>query len=569
MCTRAHPPSAPLLLGYDPECDLPLDHLARLVEQVVESFVPAGSRRPKRGRPAFDLRLCVKVLVFGYSTGVRSSRQLERLCREHLAYLYLTRGDTPCYRTLCSVRVSHQDVLETVWQGLFAVAASHGIWRLGRIVVDSSKFRADASRECVLTPDEYAAVLEELRRILLEAKETDNREEEEGGGSGTRLGQAVATDQMRDIIRRVRSELAQRKKGEAAAKSLDETRAAHPPQGVELVGLAHPPRGVELVGLAHPPRGVELACCAASPLVGDIGASFDQTDSFITRRMGERIAVGIAAIEEAMSDDRTHLCLTDPDARMMPEGSEQKIRECHSFEAAVDNGLIVVGQTTQVGSDQLRLSSIVEAARRHEPAGIMAVDADSGYYSGDTIAALIASGIDTCVPDSYTACDLRYKAPIGTTRLRVFGAIPFTYVESENYYTCPEGNVLRFDKARKKGGQIVNVYIARRECTGCPLASKCLKQANAKRRHLYIGQNSTVLEEARERFENPEHQKRYHKRGPSVETVFGFLRSVLGYRRWTLRGKEKVACEGSLFKIAYQVRKILTAWQKNSSLAAT
>ena len=75
--------------------ELPEDHLARLVEQVVEEFVVPAPKAPSKGNPEYDPRLCAKVLIYGYPTGTRSSRQLERLCQENLAYLYLCRGDAP------------------------------------------------------------------------------------------------------------------------------------------------------------------------------------------------------------------------------------------------------------------------------------------------------------------------------------------------------------------------------------------------------------------------------------------------------------------------------------------
>src|SRR6476661_1084374 len=97
-----------------------------------------------KGQPAFDPRLCANVLVYGYATGQRSSRQLERLCDESLPYLFLTRGDTPSYRTLCEARLQQAERLEAVWVGLFQVAAAAGLPRVGQIVVDSTKLRADA-----------------------------------------------------------------------------------------------------------------------------------------------------------------------------------------------------------------------------------------------------------------------------------------------------------------------------------------------------------------------------------------------------------------------------------------
>ena len=98
MSYRYYPPAGPLLIGYDPFCDLPADHLARLVEQVVEATVTDPAPPPGPGQPPFDPRLTLKVLVYGYATGTRSSRQLERLCAESLPFLFLTRGDTPASR---------------------------------------------------------------------------------------------------------------------------------------------------------------------------------------------------------------------------------------------------------------------------------------------------------------------------------------------------------------------------------------------------------------------------------------------------------------------------------------
>jgi hypothetical protein len=75
-----------------------------------------------------------------------------------------------------------------------------------------------------------------------------------------------------------------------------------------------------------------------------------------------------------------------------------------------------------------------------------------------------------------------------------------------------------------------------------------------------VGEYQTELDAARERFNEPEHQKRYRHRGEVVETVFGFVRGTLGYVRWQLRGKEKVAKEGRLLALAYQFRKVHGAW---------
>ena len=88
-----------------------------------------------------------------------------------------------------------------------------------------------------------------------------------------------------------------------------------------------------------------------------------------------RIEFAVSAIEEAQEEEREHLCPTDPRAddhpRMMMGGRDKQVRECHSFEVAVDTeaGLLVVGQSTQASHDNGRLPDIITAAEAHEPEG--------------------------------------------------------------------------------------------------------------------------------------------------------------------------------------------------------
>jgi transposase len=530
---------------YDPVRDLPPDHLARLVEQVVEATVVPPQRTRRRGQPPYDPRLCVKVLVYGYATGVRSSRQLERPCRESLPYLLLTRGDTPSYHTLCTARTEQGAFLEAVWEGLFAVAAAVGLERLGKLVVDSTKLRADARPAAVLTRDEFGAVRAELERILSEAAQVDAREAQAGHPGRTTLGKTVPHEQMRDIRRRVRRQRRQ------AGPPPEETGGAAP-TGTAGGDGADPPQEN-----APPPAA---SAGAAPAREGPAGAPPPPEAAPMSAKMRQRVAAGLQAIREAEADGRKHLCLTDPEARLMAGGRERRIQECYSFEVAVDEGLLVVGQSTQETTDNARLEPVVAAAQAHEPGGVTAVAGDCGYYAGDAVGRLLVAGLDLCVPDPQTAADLHRGLPIGTTQARTRGTVPFVDAPAEDVYRCPEDNILVPTQQRQHYGQRVTVYRAQAPCRPCPLAAVCLTQANAKHRTLQVGQYQEWLKAARQRFAEPEHQERYRHRGEAVETVFGFLRGTLGYVRWLLRGQEKVASEARLFKTAYQFRKVHCAW---------
>lgn len=539
MGYRDYAPPGPLLVGYDPFRDLPLDHLARLIEQVVEETLQPPPRPEGPGQPPYDPRLCVKVLIYSYCIGVRSSRVMERNCKENLAYLYLTRGAVPSYRTLCTARTEQGNAVEQVWLGLFQVAAEVGIPRLGRIVVDSTKVRANVSGESVLKREEFAAVRAELERIQAEVARLDAAEAREGSAGSTELGKVVPPAEMRDILRRVRRQRArERRRGGAAAGQDDEGPGAGSTGAGGETELLFPELRTESPSIpapAPPPEGM-------------------------TPKMMQRIQAALTAIQQALAENLDHLSLTDPDARMMYGERQRGRREAHSFEIVVDNGLLVAAQTTQIPHDNGRLVPLVKAAQKNEPGGIQAVDADSGYYSGAGVAALQQAGIDTCVPDSNTAGDLHRGAPIGTTIARSRGAVSFTYNPEQDAYHCPEGNTLERTQHRQHWGQMVTVYRAKEPCTGCPQSGECLKGANAQYRTLKVGDEQELLDKARARFGEAEHRERYRHRGERVETVFGFLRWVLGFQRWQLRGAKKVASEGQLFAAAYQFRKVHVAW---------
>jgi hypothetical protein len=272
--------------------------------------------------------------------------------------------------------------------------------------------------------------------------------------------------------------------------------------------------------------------------------------------MVEGIELAKETIEQAQREGRKYVSLTDPDARMMPAGRERNIKMCHSFEAAVDNGLLIVGQSTQEVNDNARLRPLLEEGRKNEPNGVSAMDGDSGYYSGDEIAQLLNEGIDVCIPDSNTAWDLRNGQPVGTCRGKSSGSVIFEYDCERDVYICPEGNKLHKKCVAKEKGQLLTTYKAIRSCQGCPLSNDCLKDETVKRRTLKRGVHHDQLIEHQQRFAEPEYKERYRNRGSAVETVFGWMRPVAHYTRWMLRGKERVACEATVMKTAYQFHKV-------------
>lgn len=531
MGFREYSELSPSLLGYDPCVDVPQDHLARFVDMVIEEALSGIERADGRGQPAYDPRLCIKVLVYGYATGVRSSRQLERNCRESLPYLLLTRGDAPSYRTLCTVRVEQGELLDTAWIALFVSADGLGLGRLGRVVVDSTKLRANASEEMTIVEDEYGLIRAALTNAIAEAEAVDAREDGGGYSGETRTGKKVDKCQMRDIVRSVRSRLAKSKVQDSAT--------------------------VECVTAGDNVDGV-----ASDDSISDNSDGQVQ----MTSRMVDRAKEVIRGIDRATSEGQKCLCLTDMDARFMHGGREKRLKQCHSLEVAIDRdcALLVASGVTQVGNDNGRLEGLVSKSLVNEPWGVKAVDGDSGYFRTDSVARLIADGVDVCIPDSTTACALHRSLPV--LGLWNPSSVALEYDAIADVYRCSEGNVLtrRPSRTDKQGQRKIN-YQACRSCCGCRLHSECMvtsvgQQPRSKYKHIFRREHSEVVLSSLERFNDPVHRERYRQRASAVETVFGFIRGTLGFDRWLLRGSEKTECEGQLMTLAYQTRKVHKKW---------
>src|SRR5680860_90052 len=116
---RRYDQDQPLLLPPDLRDWLPAEHPARMVDDLVEFGLDlAGiyaSYTESRGAPPYDPRLMLKVLIYGYSNGVTSSRALERRCQDDIAFRFLTADAAPDFVAISRFRVRHGAALKALF----------------------------------------------------------------------------------------------------------------------------------------------------------------------------------------------------------------------------------------------------------------------------------------------------------------------------------------------------------------------------------------------------------------------------------------------------------------------
>ena len=135
-----------------------------------------------RGMPPYHPAMMLKVLLYGYAIGVRSSRKLEERLRSDVGFMFLAGGAHPGHKAIGEFRRRHLEAFGTLFPDILLLCQQAGLVRLGRVALDGTKLKADASKHKAMSygrMDEREAALEaEVARILEEAEATDRAEDE-------------------------------------------------------------------------------------------------------------------------------------------------------------------------------------------------------------------------------------------------------------------------------------------------------------------------------------------------------------------------------------------------------
>jgi hypothetical protein len=157
--------------------------------------------------------MMLKVLLYGYATGVRSSRKLEERLGSDVGFMYLAGQTRPDHKTISEFRRRHLDAFHALFLDLLLLCRQAGLVKLGRVALDGTKVKASASKHKAMSygrmPEREAALEAEVARILEEAEATDRAEDGlYGDARGDELPEALRTREGRlRAIREARAAL--------------------------------------------------------------------------------------------------------------------------------------------------------------------------------------------------------------------------------------------------------------------------------------------------------------------------------------------------------------------------
>ena len=182
---RAYLPEQDLLLPPSLRDWLPEDHLAYFVSDVVDqldlSAIESVYEQEERGQPPYHPRMMTKILLYGYCVGVFSSRGMEKKLREDVGFRVLAAGNEPDFRTISDFRKLHRAALQKLFDQVLGITLQAGTMKLGRVVLDGSKVKANASKHKAMSygrmQEDEKRLKEEVKRLLAQAEATDAEED--------------------------------------------------------------------------------------------------------------------------------------------------------------------------------------------------------------------------------------------------------------------------------------------------------------------------------------------------------------------------------------------------------
>lgn len=166
---------------------VPETHLARVVDQIVEKLDtrPIENKYSDRGQHTYHPKIFIKLLFYGYASAERSGRVIAHKCESDCAYMYLAQMYTPDFRTINAFRKNHLKELSGYFVDIVRYCQEIGLVQVGQINIDGTKMRANAANHNSKTKEQYEkslkAIDETIEKILQEAADTDQREDEQYG----------------------------------------------------------------------------------------------------------------------------------------------------------------------------------------------------------------------------------------------------------------------------------------------------------------------------------------------------------------------------------------------------
>ena len=508
------------LLPPSYEEKIPEKHLVRVVNEAVEKIDVSVLLAEYKGggTSSYHPKMLLKVLVYAYAEKIYSSRRIAKALRENIHFMWISGENCPDFRTINDFRGKRMKaVIADVFSEVLEYLVGGGHVKLENYFLDGTKIEADANKHKVVWAkrrENYEKRVQEQIQELLKHIEQVNEEEqaeygeqdlEELGESGPK---EVDSELLQKAIDKINQKLRERLRNKKDSRSAQ--------QAVKKL----------------------------------------ENDCLVRLKKYEE--------QEKTLHGRNSYARTDPDASCMrmkeDRGAEKPWpKPAYNVQIGTEGQFIVGFSVHGRAGDTACLIPHLENLRTQFGRLPKNIVTDAGYGSEENYAYLEEHALGNFLKYNTFYQDTHHFRKPELIRKRQFLAENFEYDQDKDEFICPAQQRLQFQSTSRITTD--NGYLTHRriyechQCSECPLKPECTK-AKGNRTIRISFRLREYRRQARANLTTQAGQQLRAKRSTEVETVFGIVKHNMGFRRFHLRGQDKVKTEWGLVSIAHNMKKL-------------
>lgn len=479
------------------------NHPVRIVDDVLSKIdiKPLIRKYKTGGASSYHPAMLLKVLVYSYINNIYSSRKIEEALQQNIHFMWLSGMSTPDHNTINRFRSEKlKETLKKIFTQVVQLLAAEGLLSLKELYTDGTKIEANANRYTFVWGNAIRTSKEKMKLQLDEL---------------WKYAQSVAASEIDDTDPTDFDKI-DRQKVEATIAKID-------------------------------------AALKDKPIDKKVKQKLNYA-----KRVWPNALDKYEAQEKIIGEGRSSYSKTDPDATFMRMKEDHmmngQLKPGYNLQISSNDQFITHYTIHQAPTDSTTLPCHIEEFKKEYNTVPEVVTADAGYGSEENYEYLEQNEIEAFV--KYNQFDREQNPNIQSKRS--FAADKLYYNAEEDYYVCPMGQHMEsIGISTKKTStgflQKVKKYQAK-NCSTCPLNGSCHKSKG--NRIIEINHNLNRLKsQASKKLLSEQGVKRRKQRCHDVEPIFGNIKQNHGFKRFMLRGKDKVNIETGLLALAHNLRK--------------
>lgn len=499
---KDYSPNQILLLPPSLEEMIEPDHPVRVVNQVIDSLdIDLLIKKYKGGGcSSYHPRLLLKALVYGYLTNNYSSRKIEQALKQNINFMWLSAMSYPDHNTINRFRCDRlSGVLKKVFSQVVLLLVDSGVITLKEVYLDGTKIEANANR--------YTFV---WGRSITKSKERIKKQLDELWA----YAESVAKEELEN----------------------------NEPEYFKKIDQDSIKRTISIINNALKDKPVNK--------------KIKQKLNYASKNWPENLKK--YEQQEKTLGSRNSYSKTDPDATFMRMKEDHmlngQLKPGYNWQISTKNQYILGYTIHQTTNDTTALQSHMDSLKENLGKMPDVLVADAGYGSEENYEYLEKNNVEAFVKYQYF-----HKEQSKKWKTDPYRAENLPYNEKDDSYTCPAGRKMSFIgekiKITDNGFRQVKRLYQAANCIGCPMREACNKSKWNRRIEINprLNHYKSII---KERLCSERGLKYRSQRPVDVEAVFGIIKGNKNYRRFLLRGMEKVEIEAGLLALAHNLNKL-------------